>query len=222
MSRAHPRPLCRFCRMGPPFGASPSMRMTASWSPTPKGSYRIQGCCGTLGSAAAGELPSDPIGSDDPDGTARPKQDRAVLAAVKAASRRLRRWPAASLDDGCARRDPKPWSGRRNGPVVEPRNCPTRQGTKKNLTTEKPLDLESPIQGWAKRSVPSVSSIGPLAWAGFRFAHLTARPWRRSHRGSGASGRRCAAPGARSARPAARAAPGRPCGRFPRCRGRSA
>jgi hypothetical protein len=30
-----------------------------------------------------------------------------VLAAVKAAARRLRRWPAASLDRGCARRSSK-------------------------------------------------------------------------------------------------------------------
>src|SRR5579871_2115491 len=34
----------------------------------------------------------------------RPEQLRAVLGAVKAASRRLRRWPAASLDRTCARR----------------------------------------------------------------------------------------------------------------------
>jgi len=38
---------------------------------------------------------------------------RAGLAAVKAASRRLRRWPAASLDRGCARRSGQP-SGPRN------------------------------------------------------------------------------------------------------------
>jgi hypothetical protein len=40
-------------------------------------------------------------------------QLRAGLTAVKAASRRLRRWPAASLDRGCARRSGQP-SGRRN------------------------------------------------------------------------------------------------------------
>jgi len=28
--------------------------------PDPRGSYRIQGCCGTPSSAAAGELASDP------------------------------------------------------------------------------------------------------------------------------------------------------------------
>src|SRR5689334_20407138 len=39
----------------------------------------------------------------------------AVLAAVKTAARRLRRWPTASLDRGCARRHPDRRSGRRNG-----------------------------------------------------------------------------------------------------------
>ena len=34
----------------------------------------------------------------------RPVQPSTVLAAVQTAARRLRRWPAASLDRGCARR----------------------------------------------------------------------------------------------------------------------
>ena len=44
----------------------------------------------------------------------------AVLAAVQTAARRLRRWPAASLDRGCARRSArrqvgaKEWSRRSN------------------------------------------------------------------------------------------------------------
>jgi hypothetical protein len=38
---------------------------------------------------------------------------RAGLTAVKAASRRLRRWPAASLDCACARRSGQP-SGQSN------------------------------------------------------------------------------------------------------------
>ncbi len=37
-----------------------------------------------------------------------------VLACVKTAARRLRRWPAASLDPGCARRPGRTWPGRRN------------------------------------------------------------------------------------------------------------
>ena len=67
MSRFRPWPWCRCCRMGPPLGALPPMRMTASWPPIPHGSKarrlkahgidRIQGCCGS--SAAHGELPSD-------------------------------------------------------------------------------------------------------------------------------------------------------------------
>src|SRR5215469_5533317 len=45
-----------------------------------------------------------------------PPEPGAVLAAVQTAARRLRRWPVASLDCGCARRHPEPRSGRRNGP----------------------------------------------------------------------------------------------------------
>jgi hypothetical protein len=37
VSRAHPWPSCRSSRMGLPFGASPPMRMTASWSPAGNG-----------------------------------------------------------------------------------------------------------------------------------------------------------------------------------------
>jgi hypothetical protein len=37
-----------------------------------------------------------------------------VLAAVKTGARRLRRWPAASLDRGCERCHSEPRSGRRN------------------------------------------------------------------------------------------------------------
>ena len=38
-----------------------------------------------------------------------------VLACIKPAARRLRRWPAARLDPGCARRPGRRWPGRRNG-----------------------------------------------------------------------------------------------------------
>ena len=63
-------------------------------------------------------------------------EDRAVLDAVKAASRRLRRWPAANLDRACARRSANCRSGRRDGPsrsnkgmmVKAPRpSCRTRR-----------------------------------------------------------------------------------------------
>jgi hypothetical protein len=49
-----------------------------------------------------------------------------VLAAVKTALRRLRRWPPASLDRRCAQRSVVRRSGRRNGLLVELRNtsCP--------------------------------------------------------------------------------------------------
>ena len=39
----------------------------------------------------------------------------AVLTAVKTAARRLRRWPVARVDPGCARRRDEPWPGRGNG-----------------------------------------------------------------------------------------------------------
>ncbi len=42
-------------------------------------------------------------------------QPAAVLACVKPAARRLRRWPAARLDPGCAPRRGDVWPGRRNG-----------------------------------------------------------------------------------------------------------
>ena len=48
--------------------------------------------------------------------SSRPRQHGAVLAAVKTAARRLRRWPAARLDRGGARRHAELRSGRRNGP----------------------------------------------------------------------------------------------------------
>ena len=48
-----------------------------------------------------------------------------VLACVKAAACRLRRWPPASLDPGCARRLGSVWPGRRNGARPN-RETPTR------------------------------------------------------------------------------------------------
>ena len=49
---------------------------------------------GVIASQAVLIAPPDP----------RPVQPSTVLAAVQTAARRLRRWPAASLDRGCARR----------------------------------------------------------------------------------------------------------------------
>src|SRR5271165_6966923 len=60
---------------------------------------------------------------DQPDPTDQVRGLKAhVLAAVKTAARRLRRWPSASLDRGCARRHAEIRSGRRNGPLIEQRN----------------------------------------------------------------------------------------------------
>ena len=60
---------------------------------------------------------------DQPDPTDQVRGLKAhVLAAVKTAARRLRRWPSASLDCSCARRHAEIRSGRRNGPLIEQRN----------------------------------------------------------------------------------------------------
>ena len=56
MSRFRPWPWCRSCRMGPPLGASPPMRMSASWYRS-AGIGRIQGCHAKH-REAQGELPS--------------------------------------------------------------------------------------------------------------------------------------------------------------------
>jgi hypothetical protein len=51
---------------------------------------------------------------------------RAVLTAVKTASRRLRRWPAASLDRRCARRSCISQVGTEKRHLIELRNfCPS-------------------------------------------------------------------------------------------------
>ena len=53
-----------------------------------------------------------------------PAEDGVVLAAVKHAARRLRRWPSAMLDRGCARRLAQTRPGRRNGPAQPNRETP--------------------------------------------------------------------------------------------------
>jgi hypothetical protein len=55
----------------------------------------------------------------------------AVLAAVKTATRRLRRWPSASLDRGCARRSSRRQSPPRRRPGRDRETLPGR--TKKRL-----------------------------------------------------------------------------------------
>lgn len=71
----------------------------------------------------------------------------AVLSAVKHASRRLRRWPAAMLDRSCARHRSAIRSGQRNGLPTEQRN--TQRG---------------PIPAVAKGSVPDVAGHSPSKW----------------------------------------------------------
>jgi len=89
--------------------------------------------------------------------TSRPIKPRTGLAAVKAATRRLRRWPAASLDRGCARRSAEPEVGtkkrsRSNKETSSNRCAPRITGN--TAMTKRPnsahLLTTNPIQGWAK------------------------------------------------------------------------
>jgi transposase len=122
VSRPHPWPQCRWYRMGPPLGALPPMRMTASWSGS-SSIRRIQGCCGRRRGAKAS---SSPIVCGKPNRELRAAPPRNMLPTPRAwapcspPSRPLhaayRRRPTASLDRGCARRHQKHRSGRRNGP----------------------------------------------------------------------------------------------------------
>ena len=65
--------------------------------------------CGAGGMATRLQRGAPALGAARPD--AGLDQGATVLACVNAASRRLRRWPAASIDADCARR----WGGRRPG-----------------------------------------------------------------------------------------------------------
>jgi hypothetical protein len=62
-------------------------------------------------------------------------QPAAVLACVKTASRRLRRWPAASLDPGCARRPRDRRPGRRNAARPNRETPPGRARRKSSTST---------------------------------------------------------------------------------------
>ena len=136
MSRIHPRPWCRSCRMGPPLGASPPMRMSASWYRS-RGIGRIQGCHAKH-RGAQGELPSGRM--------ALPMLRLGItsLAPCSPASRTLRAASGGGLRPSltpaphAARRSLK--SGRRNGPFS--------QTKKLECTDEINLDRQGPIQGW--------------------------------------------------------------------------
>src|SRR5271169_644816 len=78
-----------------------------------------------------------------------PAKSGPVLTAVKTAARRLRRWPTASLDRGCARCHGKARSGRRNGASIEQRNwllvpCSThRRNQLANVTVTIPTGVRT-------------------------------------------------------------------------------
>src|SRR5689334_4693943 len=62
----------------------------------------------------------------------------AVLAWLNPAARRLRRWPVARVDPGCARQRDKPWSGRRN--CARPnRETPSRAPRRVTFSMRQPV-----------------------------------------------------------------------------------
>src|SRR5579863_8072707 len=88
------------------------------------GVHLIAAGTGGAGGVAAGlQRGAAALGAGGP--RTRLDQRAAVLACVKAALRRLRRWPSASLDPGSARRLGRRWPGRRNGARPN-RETPTR------------------------------------------------------------------------------------------------
>src|SRR5438552_18625634 len=129
----------------------------------PRRVARIQGCCGTLeSSAAAGELPSDPTGSFvDPDAP----PDHHSLAPCSPPSRPLRAASGGGLRPALTAAARGAIRNRgRDGETVPRSNRETgqqKQGTRKtSCRPKKPLDLKSPIQGWAKArgAVPTRSA----------------------------------------------------------------
>ena len=64
----------------------------------------------------------------------------AVLALVKAAPRRLRRWPPASLDQRCAPRPNELWPGRRNGLLRPNKETDCRVSARSKMSTINPVE----------------------------------------------------------------------------------
>ena len=81
----------------------------------------------------------------------------AVLAAVNTASRRLWRWPAASVDRHCARRPPELRPGRRN--AVQP----NRETSRSPLRRERRSNRR--FSGRINTSLPEAASL-PGRWIG--------------------------------------------------------
>ena len=111
----------------------------------------VAGACGA-GSVAAGlQRGAAALGAGRP--RARLAQRAAVLACVKAATRRLRRWPSASLDPGCARTAWESMAGTEKRRLTEQRNTDTMGVAETaNSTSE-----------WRKEGAHVRSSIGRTA-----------------------------------------------------------
>jgi hypothetical protein len=70
------------------------------YGPSRPTGYKVMRCSPLASLTAPSRITSAPSSRS----TSRAHKPRAVLTTVKAATRRLRRWPAASLDARCARR----------------------------------------------------------------------------------------------------------------------
>ena len=95
-----------------------------------------------MGAAAAGF----PLGPPDP------IERRAVLTAVKTASRRLERWPSASLDCRCARHAADPQAG------TEKRPTPNQE------TSQNPIAIAEVTGGLRARANEIRPLYDALAW----------------------------------------------------------
>src|SRR5438552_17303618 len=148
---------------------------------------RIQGCCGTLeSSAAAGELPSDPTGSFvDPDAP----PDHHSLAPCSPPSRPLRAASGGGLRPALTAAARGAIRNRgQDGETVPRSNRETgqqKQATRKtSCRPKKPLDLKSPIQGWAKARQRRAHAATPVevairaTYARFKLSETSAWPER--------------------------------------------
>src|SRR5437867_6706628 len=137
VSRFRPWPWRRSCRMGPPLGALPKMRMAASWLRS-QSIHRIQGCLRHC-SAADGELRSDHLGKR------RARQSRTSMHAVHSRWKKLLT-ERAPYKGGKAQRIP---------PVrLPPLSCPRRFGT-----ATKPLHRIKPPD-----EAPPEAGVWPITW----------------------------------------------------------
>ena len=176
MSRAHPWPLCRSSRMGLPFGASPPMRMTASWSPTRTGrpNTRLLRMLYAPPRQASSPLIKLAVYRTDAGSRSQVRSaDHRRSRDRRSSSSRLA--PAAPLrfapsGDDAHRSRRVGWRADQDGlcpPARRAQHPPREPPATRSLTaSQKPLDKRSPIQGWAKLSPRSGARVLTLEASG--------------------------------------------------------